>query len=119
MRRGRLRHRPEFQKRIITTNALGQSTVSYVDPGILIPAEATRISTETAQFILEARPGIESNTYRIIMWGCIWSINTCVLIERDRFLKIESNMNGYVNTTHVLSTEQEFIEGTPLNRPPA
>jgi len=113
---GRLSDRLVFEKRTLTLNAAGQTTITWTT-GFTVWGEAQRQSEQNCRFIIRYKSGIGPDTYRILFFNAIWTITSAVPDHKKTMLTIESDFSALIEATHMLSTKKEFIDGLPTVRP--
>lgn len=110
---GRLTALVEFEQKTITVNANGQNVATW-GAGFSDLCEVQRQSETSCRFILRYRnisPYAWPERYRAIYDGRIWTIDNAVPDIKSTMLIIDCSFASLIETTHLLSTKKEFIEG--------
>ncbi len=106
-----------FEARVLTTlpNTQIQTTWSSLtaNGGFTEWGEPLRQSETAAQFTIPYRSGITAASHRIIWEGAVWQISSAVHDPKNIDLRISCDFSMMLETTHMQSTEKEFIDGLP------
>ncbi len=111
---GRLRDLIRIQVRSVTTDANGQSDISWTAGEFREWADAERTTEQNATFIIRYRSDIGPESHRIIWDGSIWTIVSAVHDRKRTMLTISSDFSDAIEVTNFQSTEREFIDGLPV-----
>lgn len=113
---GRLTDLLRFELKTITTNANGQK-VSTWGVGFDEWGEAQRQSEQNCRFVIRYRdisPRTWPDSYRILMFGAIWTIASAVPDIRRTMLIIDCDFSAKLEVTHMASVTREYIDGLPI-----
>lgn len=113
-----------FQLKTITTNAYGQHIGTW-GAGFTAWAEVRRGSTQSCTFVIWYRGDLTPTqianmpaTHRILFEGQIFLITNALPDRKRSEIVIDSDFSALVESTDLLSTEREYVEGLAVVRPP-